>query len=363
MPDQLPSGRWRGRVRHPRTGKHVNPAKILGGESTYESEAAAREAEERVRELLRSQARAGITVREWWEEWLSDPLWRRPSASTMIHYRERTLKFVDRYGDLGLRAVSDLVVAEWLRGGENLATVAKLRTMWNDAMSVPAGRLVERNPWDGLRLPRGAKRDRTPPGIEKVARLVALADELTPSSFAAYIDVACHEGMRPGELDGLRWAKVDFHAETILVDEQWNVKERAFTEPKHHLVRTIALTEPAKERLLTLAPESEFVFTTLLGTHYTASSRSWHWNRVRAAAGLGDMELYVATRHYFGWYAFNVLGLPDKDIALHLGHRDGGKLVRTTYGHPDEAMAREKLREAFRTAPAAPIPLRRKGTG
>jgi integrase len=82
-----------------------------------------------------------------------------------------------------------------------------------------------------------------------------------------------------------------------------------------------------------------------------------------AAAGLGDMELYVATRHYFGWYAFNVLGLPDKDIALHLGHRDGGKLVRTTYGHPDEAMAREKLREAFRTAPAAPIPLRRKGTG
>jgi hypothetical protein len=75
------------------------------------------------------------------------------------------------------------------------------------------------------------------------------------------------------------------------------------------------------------------------------------------------MELYVATRHYFGWYAFNVLGLKDKDIALHLGHRDGGKLVRTTYGHPDEAIARANVREAFRSAPPAPTPLRRKDVG
>jgi hypothetical protein len=44
-------------------------------------------------------------------------------------------------------------------------------------------------------------------------------------------------------------------------------------------------------------------------------------------------------------------------IALHLGHRDGGKLVRTLYGHPDERIARERVREAHRTAPPAPIPL------
>jgi hypothetical protein len=30
------------------------------------------------------------------------------------------------------------------------------------------------------------------------------------------------EGMRPGELDALRWEKIDFQAGTILVDEQWN---------------------------------------------------------------------------------------------------------------------------------------------
>jgi hypothetical protein len=70
------------------------------------------------------------------------------------------------------------------------------------------------------------------------------------------------------------------------------------------------------------------VFTTLRGSHYRPSSRSHHWNRVRCAAGLGNVDLYTATRHYFGWYAWNVLELDARDIALHFGHQDGGELVR-----------------------------------
>jgi hypothetical protein len=42
------------------------------------------------------------------------------------------------------------------------------------------------------------------------------------------------------------------------------------------------------------------VFTTLRGSHYRPSSRAHHWNRVRCAAGLGNVDLYTATRHYFG---------------------------------------------------------------
>ena len=63
------------------------------------------------------------------------------------------------------------------------------------------------------------------------------------------------------------------------------------------------------------------------------------------------------SRHYFGWYAWNVLDLDARDIALHFGHQDGGELVRKTYGHPDAALARERVREAFRQAPATPRPL------
>ncbi|MBV9050465.1 MAG: hypothetical protein JOY58_19520, partial [Solirubrobacterales bacterium] len=53
----------------------------------------------------------------------------------------------------------------------------------------------------------------------------------------------------------------------------------------------------------------------------------------------------------------NVLGLAPEDIAQHLGHQDGGELVRRLYGHFDQAGARRRVREAFAQAPAAPVPL------
>ncbi len=58
-----------------------------------------------------------------------------------------------------------------------------------------------------------------------------------------------------------------------------------------------------------------------------------------------------------GGYAFNVLELPPHVIALQFGHGDGGELVRKLYGHPDARLARERVREAFRQAPTAPVPL------
>ena len=119
------------------------------------------------------------------------------------------------------------------------------------------------------------------------------------------------------------------------------------------------MTDPVYERLVRLPQEGEFVFSTLRRTHFTPSARSHHWNRVRCSAGLGDVELYLATRHYFAWFAWNVLGLAPEDIAQHLGHQDGGELVRRLYGHFDQAGARRRVREAFAAAPAAPVPLRK----
>ena len=39
-------------------------------------------------------------------------------------------------------------------------------------------------------------------------------------------------------------------------------------------------------------------------------------------------------------------------IALQLRHTDGGRLVAELYGHPDAAIARERIRAAFRAVPA-----------
>jgi len=65
MPTQLPSGRWRARVRHPRTGRQLSARAVIGGPDTYATEAAAIAAEGEARTILRSNARVGVTVREF----------------------------------------------------------------------------------------------------------------------------------------------------------------------------------------------------------------------------------------------------------------------------------------------------------
>jgi integrase len=359
MANQLPSGKWRGRIRHPRTGKQTSPHTIIGGSKTYGTQREAERAEDQARDALLGSAERGVTVREFWTEWTTSPLWARPSESTNVHNKERTKAFAERYGDRPIATIDAKIVAEWLQGGANVGTVDKLRTMFNDARRPQAGMLVDRNPWAGLRLQRSnGRKDIQPPDQATVARMIAAADELTPPSFAAYLLTACWSAARPGELDALRWTDLDFTpgAECIRIERQWSVKVRKLTPPKHGKRRTIAMTDPVRERLLDLPRESEWVFTTLRGYHYTPSTRNHHWNRVRCSVGLGDTHLYLTTRHWFGWYALNVLELPDHVIAAQFGHRDGGRLIRELYGHPDAAIARQRIREAFReVAPVAAL--------
>jgi integrase len=354
MADLLPSKRWRARVRDPRTGKQVTAHSIIGGPKTYRTQREAERAEDRARDVLVDLAERGKTVREWWIEWTTDPLWARPAESTNMHRTERTEAFAHAYADRPLRAINASVVAEWLKGGRNLGTVNNLRAMFNDARRIQAGQLVDTNPFAGLGLKRSKGRKHVmPPAPGEVARLIAAADELTPPSFAAYLFCACYSAMRPGELDALRWDDLDFTpgAETIHVQLQWNVKSKKLTPPKHDVSGKIAMVQPLRDRLLALPRESEWTFTTLRGHHFVPSTRNHHWNRVRAAVGLGNTALYAATRHYFAWYLLNVAELPDHVVAMQLRHSDGGTLVRELYGHPDAAIARERIRAAFRDVP------------
>jgi integrase len=358
MANKLPSGRWRGRVVDHRTGKQVAPHAIIGGAKTYATKRQAERAEDEARDALLGIAERGTTVREFWTDWRTSPLWARPSESTNLHNAERTRGFVERYGDLPIHTIDHTVVAEWLKGGANRGTVPALRAFFNDARRPQAGMLIDRNPFAnlGLRQLRGRK-DIKPPDQATAARMLAAADESTPPSFAAWLLTAVWSAARPGELDALRWTDVDFQAEEIRIERQWNAKTRTITGPKHGSVRTIAMTEPVRARLLDLPRESESLFVTIRNTHYTPSSRCFHWNRVRAAVGLGNTALYLATRHWFGWWALNVAGLPPHQIALQLGHEDGGQLVRELYGHPDAAIARERIREASRaTVPVTVLP-------
>lgn len=309
---------------------------------TFDKLKDARKAESAAKTAVRSADRE--TVASFAARWTTD--FPRPKASTNQHNAERVAEFARLHARTAMTDIAAKAVDQYLSGQPlRRNRVPALRAMFNDARRRG---IVTQNPFAnlGLPTPRG-NRDRPPPSQEQIAVMLEHAWNLTPPSFAGWLQVATSTGMRPGELDAIQWNAVNLEQGEAVVKVQWSAATRELTLPKNGRTRVIAITPPALDALLRLPRESEWVFTTLRGTHYTPSSRSFHWNRVRAAAGLHDFSLYRATRHYAASYLYNVLDLPAEDVAIQLGHRDGGQLVREVYGHRDEARARDRIKRAW----------------
>lgn len=270
---RLPSGRWRVQVWHPERGGKVSAGSVLGGPASYASKREGKAAEAEANRMLGQQQAAPVTVAEFRERWLTDAIFKRAKRSTMIHNAERTKAFAERYGSLPLRAVDDEVIAAWLAGGARNGTVPALRAMFNDAASAKAGRLVSANPFARLGISRGPGRaDKQPPTEAQVWELIHHARRLSGPHFAAWLQVAAFVGMRPGELDALRWEHVDFERGRIRVAEQFSAATRTFTPPKTGVARWAPLTSPAREALLGIDRDGEFCFRSLRGDHWTPSS-------------------------------------------------------------------------------------------
>jgi integrase len=314
-----------------------------------------------------------VTILEWWTRWTTDPLFARPKDSTMMLYAERTRPFAQAHADLPIAHAGEHVAARWLAGGKRNGQVPSLRVMFNDAASAKAGRLLprERNPFAHLGISKGAgRRDQTPPSEEMIWTIIGHAREVTSPDFAAWLQVAAFTGLRPGEMDALEVSSVDFAGDRLHVLEQYNSKTKQFTLPKNGWTREAPLTKPAAEALRSLPLGSRepieidkrlhrFCFLNLRDGHWTASGRAYHWNATKAAAGWAH-SLYLATRHFAGWYMVNILGMPSEDVAIALGHRDGGDLVRKLYGHRDERQALDRVVAAYGQI-AQVRPLRRSG--
>src|SRR5687768_15888866 len=133
---RLPSGRWRAQVHVPGKG-NVSVAAIIGGPKSFRTKADAKAAREKARARV-GRVRADVTVAQFRDRWLTDPLFARRRESTQITNAERTKAFAATYGSMPLAAVGDEVVAEFVAGGRRTSAVAALRAMWNDAMSAKA---------------------------------------------------------------------------------------------------------------------------------------------------------------------------------------------------------------------------------
>lgn len=291
------------------------------------------------------------------DRWMDD--YPRPKESTRAVNRDRAKRFAADFKGakmggplnrspfakrMGLAGSPDRVVARrWAL--ENPHVVSAVRAMFNDALN---DGLISANPFTKLGLPQSrGRKDIVPVSAEQVDLLATRATEIHQDGghFAAQIMFAAYTGVRPGELWELRWGDLDLRNLEARVSRR--VYNGSVDTPKNHRARTITIPPPARDALLA-APrrtDTDLLFVTTRGRPFAKSSHAYNWHPVRAAAGLNGMDFYEL-RHFCATHLLE-LGLSPADVAVQLGHTDGGRLVMELYGHPSETRARERLKRAF----------------
>lgn len=336
-----------------------------------------------------------LTVAELIERFLHFEGEDAPTERTRDRYRAALKPLTKKFGRRYATAISRPVARQWGRE-QPVSVTDTARTLFNWAIREE---LASRNPFANLR--RRRPRGRSDIQVLDELELVALAN-VAISKWGAYgtvirtmILLAGYTGMRLAEIWALRWRDIDLEGEIVHVrwqletlstkmlkrrvdelrrrgDPCMEVPGGVLWRPKNTEERTIVLLPEAAEAIGDLARHisSEFLFLTNGGALFSKSKHHYYWDPVRAGFteslprthwlreridGLGPNGNYDfhELRHLHSSMLANA-EVVQSDNALQLGHRDGGELVRRRYAHPDEELARERIREHWARRSRAP---------
>lgn len=268
-----------------------------------------------------------MTVAEFADNWMAR--FPRESSKTREDYEGGVQPFCVAFGDRALNDLDPLVVRSWAYRDETRPHHVRIaRAMLGDAFKIGA---LTQNPLAGVSRSRGSgRKDLAIPSTEEIYALSTCASEIVGLEFMFAIRFGARTGLRQGEQFALRWSDVSL-AEGIAYVRAETTKSRRG--------RTIVVSKAAEISLPVRTGGQ--VFASLdrhaVARRFTAS---------RETAGLDPTFTWHGLRHFFATDALN-RRVSVEDIALQLGHRDGGRLVADLYGHPDEIMARERLRRAL----------------
>lgn len=277
--------------------------------------------------------------------WIKD--FPRPRASTNRQNGYAVKPFAADFGERRMRDVTRQEARQWALA--HRSNVSAVRAMFQDALD--EGTVAE-NPFSNLRLPESKGRK----DLVTISqdRLYELADSALDScgdygpTFRACVLFAAYVGLRPAELFTLKWGDLDLAAGEVKIRTNLGSTGEV-TRPKNDLVRKVILPPPAAEALRSFPRrmDSPYVFTVPSGVRFSKTSHYYWWQKVRLSFGLPEMDFYEL-RHFCATHLLE-LGVSHADVAVQLGHTDGGALVMSTYGHPSEEAARERLHRAFAT--------------
>ena len=322
---------------------------------TFDTKADANDVEAKWR--LRSHGTGRETCEKFAARWSTD--YPRPRASTNLHNAERVRRFALDFKGVKLTEVDRPAARAWAL--KNQASLAAVRAMFGDAMR---DGVIDLNPFANLRLPGSKGRKEivalTEEQLTKLADLALDArmelGEYAPE-YRAMILFAGYVGLRPGELFALLRADVNGQMATI---------ERALSSKTHEIgptktgrPRTVIVPPVAQDALLQV-PErrSGLLFTSPTDKMWTQPLHYVYWSRLRLIGNRPGFDFYEL-RHAAATMLLE-RGVTPWDVAVQLGHTDGGQLVMDLYGHPSEAGSRARILAAW-DASTGPTPIDRSG--
>lgn len=155
-------------------------------------------------------------------------------------------------------------------------------------------------------------------------------------------------GLRPGELCALR--SEDLNPATLEMTVRRTLDSTGREKlPKNGKERVVTVPPPAAAALAQMPASLDgYLFHSPRGRRLNKGSLHYIWRPVAAAwraQGGRDLDLYDL-RHAAATH-FVERGVISSDVALQLGHTDGGRLVEQLYGHPKEDPARDRLKMAY----------------
>ena len=335
---QRPNGKWAVQVWD--TGR--NRYRQVG---TAESERAALRLEA---EALTLRAASGRErVGSFHARWLTD--YPRPAASTTMTHQERTKAFLADFGNRWMDTITADEARRFCIAHRN--DLPSLRAMFEDARR---SNVLQINPFSKLGLERSRGRRDLPSEWLTAEDVLDLAEcarsrcglgDYGPI-MAAQILFAAYTGLRPGERYVLELG--DLRGQSVLITKTACSRSRTVRPlPKNGRWREVVYPRVAREAVegLERLGGQTLVFPGPRGGQLWASSFSWIWGKVKVKWGRPDMDFYEL-RHFCATHLLE-LGLAPADVAVQLGHTDGGALVMSTYGHPSERRARLRIAHAL----------------
>jgi integrase len=275
---------------------------------------------------------------------------RTLKASTLHHDQAGIRCWRETFGTRTLASIDPTEAEKWAR--ENRWALPPVVTMMNYAVKKEA---LNRNPFSGLTKKGPGRKHNQPLTVADVDRLAAAAEHEHGAGLRAFVLFTAYSGMRVGEVFALQWSDLDFKANRIHIRRRLYRGELDL--PKSNKAREVVLLPEARDALLALDRSTEWVFLGKRGDRMSQSKLTYYWQKIEAAFGrpVQPHEL----KHFCGHHLYVTMGMPDRVVAVQLGHNDGGKLVRDLYGHGDVG-ALEEIEKSYRPgAQGNVVPLRK----